>query len=140
TATCTGRKRRLSEPDGGVMAWGEAVDLPEVRRMTEAFLDRAGFTGVGGLEVIRSGGRAWFVEFNPRLESIHSLATAAGVDTVALAFEDLALGRRPVAPPRQRPAAAWIGSAWLSRIRRQPGAWVHLLRDRFRFGRRRDGV
>lgn len=135
TAVCTGRKRRAASGQGGVMAWGEAVDLPDVAESAAAFLDASGFVGLGGLEVIRSRGRAWFVEFNPRLESIHFLAAAAGVDTVVLAYQDLALDQRPVAPLRTGPVAAWIGAAWLDRIRTDPDGWRLALEERRRFQR-----
>ncbi|CAN5884522.1 hypothetical protein BH23ACT2_BH23ACT2_24970 [soil metagenome] len=133
TTTATGRKRRQAGRDGGVMAWGEAVDLPDVRAATERFLDRSGFTGLGGIEFIRTDGRLWFVEFNPRLEAIHFLATAAGIDTVALAYQDSALDQRSSVPVHQHPAAAWVGSAWLARLRANPGAWREAVDDRRSF-------
>ncbi len=95
TATCTGRKRRAAEPCGGVMAWGEAVDLADVRDAALRFLDRSGHVGPGGIELIRHEGRLSFVEFNPRLEATHFLGSTAGVDIVRLTYEDLATGQRP---------------------------------------------
>ena len=88
TAVCTGRKRRQASPDGGVMVWGEAAELPDVRDAALRFLDVSGFRGVGGIELIRAGGRLWFIEFNPRLEAIHFLAARAGVDLVALDYRE----------------------------------------------------
>lgn len=116
TAICTGRKRRQSGPEGGVMVWGETTPLPDVRDAAIRFLDESGFTGLGGIEFIRSGSRPWFIEFNPRLEAIHFLAASAGVDTVRMAYEDLGLGRVPGAEVEQGHATAWIGSAWLQRM------------------------
>ena len=139
TAVCTGRKRRASARTGGVMAWGEAVDLPDVRAAAERFLDASGHTGPGGLEVIRHDGRLWFVEFNPRLEAIHFLGTAAGIDTVRLTYEDLS-GAAPSTVPGQRPASAWIGSAWLNRVRADPAAVREALAARWEFARSDNAV
>ena len=117
TVVCTGRKRRQSSPDGGVMLWGEATPLPDVVVGACTFLDASGFTGLGGIEFIRTPDGLHFIEFNPRLEAIHFVASEAGVDTVAMAFEEMAFDRNPHTVPRQHPAAAWVGSAWLERIR-----------------------
>lgn len=135
TAVVTGRKRRQATPDGGVMVWGHTVDLPDVRAAAERFLDASGFTGVGGIEVIRSGGRAWFIEFNPRVEAIHFLAIRAGVDLLGLLYDDLALGRPPRAPSPSGPAAAWVGSAALARARSGSGGVRVVLADRWAFQR-----
>ena len=133
TAICTGRKRRQSGADGGVMVWGEAVPLPDVAEAAVRYLDSSGFTGLGGIEFIRDRGRLRFIEFNPRLEAIHFLAKGAGVDMVPLAFDDLVGAGPPARIPRQRYAAAWVGSAWLGRFLDDPRARRLLLRDRLRF-------
>lgn len=135
TVVCTGRKRRQSSPEGGVMAWGEAIELPDVAEHAEAFLEASGYRGLGGIELIRRGEELSFVEFNPRLEAIHFLAAAAGVDTVLMEYEELALGTSPPWSPVQHPAAAWLGSAWLSRLRTDTAAWRAVLRDRVEFQR-----
>lgn len=132
---CTGRKVRQSSPEGGVMAWGIAEDLPDVREDAIRFLEGIGFTGLGGIEFIREGGRLRFVEFNPRLEAIHFLATRAGLDTVTLAYEESAYGSSSRRPFTQTAAAAWIGSAWLERVKNDRRSWWTLIRDRIRFAR-----
>jgi len=134
TEICTGRKRRASEPQGGVMAWGEAIELADVKDAAERFLDASGHTGPGGIELIRHNGRLWFVEFNPRMEAIHFLANAAGIDTARLTYQDLAGVLAPELPT-QRPAAAWVGSAWLNRVRVDPKSLPTALADRWKFGR-----
>ena len=116
TAVCTGRKRRQSAAEGGVMIWGETVPLPGVRDGALRFLDASGFTGLGGIEFIRSQGRSWFIEFNPRLEAIHFLAARSGIDTVRMAYRDLALGAPNHDVPEQKHATAWMGGAWLQRL------------------------
>lgn len=135
TAVCTGRKRRQAGPDGGVMAWGEAVDLPDVRQAALDFLDTSAFRGVGGIEFIRADGRLWFIEFNPRLEAIHFLASKAGLDTVQMAYRDAALDVRPEHIVAQRPATAWVGSAWAERLMSDPKEWRVALSDRMAFAR-----
>lgn len=136
TAVCTGRKRRQSAPDGGVMAWGEAVDLPDVADAATEFMDSTGFTGTGGIEFVRTEVGLEFIEFNPRLEAIHFLAAAAGIDVVRLSYDDIGLDRRPTAAPTQHDAAAWIGSAWLERLRSRPADLPLMIKDRLRFARR----
>lgn len=135
TAVCTGRKRRQAGADGGVMAWGEAVDLPDVRQAAIDYLDASEFRGVGGIEFIRADGKLWFIEFNPRLEAIHFLASKAGLDTVQMAYRDVALGVLPQRVPTQGPATAWVGSAWAERLMTAPGEWRVALRDRVAFAR-----
>lgn len=135
TVVCTGRKRRQSHPEGGVMVWGEAVDLPDLREASVAFLDESRFTGLGGIEFIRQGSELWFVEFNPRLEAIHFLATAAGVDTVALAYEDHAGARMTAAESTQHEAGAWLGTAWLQRVLADPSYRLAAITDRVALAR-----
>ena len=135
TAVCTGRKRRQAAPDGGVMVWGESTELADVRAHAERFLDESGFTGLGGIEFIRSGSTAWFIEFNPRLEAIHFLATSSGVDTVRMEYRDLALGEVPTVVAPQHRATAWVGSAWLTRLSSDWSTWPSALADRWAFAR-----
>lgn len=135
TAVCTGRKRRQSGPAGGVMVWGEATYLPDVEEQALRFVDQSGFTGMGGIEFIRTPDGLSFIEFNPRLEAIHFLGTAAGLDMVSMAYEELTGGGTPQAIPAQLSAAAWLGSAWLERIRSDPAYRVSALRDRLAYAR-----
>lgn len=135
TAVCTGRKRRQSSPDGGVMAWGETAALPDVETGALRFLNESGFTGLGGIEFIHTQGHLWFIEFNPRLEAIHFLASAAGMDTVVMEFRDLAFGAVPESVSEQLPAAAWVGSAWLNRLLANPKDWTVAILDRIKFAR-----
>jgi predicted ATP-grasp superfamily ATP-dependent carboligase len=135
TAICTGRKRRQSAAEGGVMAWGETTDASDVADAARRFLDRTGFTGFGGIELIRQADDLWFVEFNPRLEAIHFLAARAGVDTVPMGFWDLVGRSRPPPTTPRRRAAAWVGSAWLARLRSDGPGRRDVLLDRWRFAR-----
>lgn len=135
TVVCTGRKRRQAGAGGGVMAWGEAVDLPDVRQAAIDYLDASGFRGVGGIEFIRADGTLWFIEFNPRLEAIHFLASRAGLDTVQMAYRDAALDVRPGRVVAQGPATAWVGSAWAERLMTDPKGWRVALSDRVAFAR-----
>ncbi len=133
TVACTGRKRRQSASGGGVMVWGEAADLPVVQANALRFLDVSGFTGLGGIEFISSADRQWFIEFNPRLEAIHFLAARAGIDTVLMAYQEMAMGELPVNIPKQHDAVAWVGSAGLQRLAGAPSDLRILLRDWWRF-------
>lgn len=115
-SVCTGRKRRQSHPEGGVMVWGQTAQLPDVRKAAHQFLKHSGFVGLGGLEFIRVDGGLHFIEFNPRLEAIHFLAAAAGHPTVVYEFERLAGLSTNRRIPDQLEAAAWVGGAAVQRI------------------------
>jgi predicted ATP-grasp superfamily ATP-dependent carboligase len=132
TLVCTGRKLRQSTRSGGVMAWGETVDLPEVRRLTSQFVEASGFEGVGGAEFIRADGQCWFIEFNPRAEAIHFLADKAGLPLLWFLHQDL-IGE-PIPPAEQQErVAGWVGAAWLERLRRHPADLRLYARDRRAF-------
>ncbi|WP_421121332.1 hypothetical protein ACE2AJ_08315 [Aquihabitans daechungensis] len=124
--TWTGRKRRSSSPQGGVLAWGETVDLPDVDAAVRAFAATVGYRSIGGIELLRSGDDLWFIEFNPRLEAFQRLGAISGFDAPALAAAEW-LGR-PLPPDRRSGSAAmWVGAAWSERLghdRRGPGLFV----------------
>lgn len=124
----TGRKRRIADPAGGVMVAGETTDLPDVAEAAAAFCEEVGFVGVGGVEFIRSDGKLWFIECNPRLEAIHFLAAASGLDTAAMEFAYLA-GRTPP-PATHSPTRGWVGSAAMTRLSVEPSAVTKLFGDR----------
>jgi len=109
------------------MVWGESWPIPEASRIAQAFVEASDFHGLGGLELKRVGDRRFFIEFNPRLEAIHFLASRAGIDTVRMAYEDLALDRAPEPAPQGR-ATAWLGNAWVERLARTRD-WRTALRD-----------
>lgn len=132
TVACTGRKRRQDGPEGGVMVWGESLEIPEARRIAERFVAATGFRGLGGLEVKRDGERRYFIEFNPRLEAIHFLARRSGLDTVRMVYEELSLGSHPGELEGQGRASAWLGNAWLARLVRT-GDWRLAVSDVGRF-------
>ncbi len=134
TEICTGRKLEQSGRRGGVMAMGESTVLPDVADAARRFVDETGFVGLGGLEVIRSAGSLRFIEFNPRLEAIHFLASRAGVDTVAMEYLDL-LGRAVPRSEPQVPSTGWVGSAWVQRLVDDRSSWRDALRARARFAR-----
>ena len=71
---CTSRKLRQSPPQAGIMATGHAVEIPELRRQCAAFLDRANYYGLGGIEFKRSGHKLVYIETNARLGAFHGLA------------------------------------------------------------------
>jgi predicted ATP-grasp superfamily ATP-dependent carboligase len=113
--TWTGRKRRSSSPEGGVLAWGEAVDLPDVDADILASASTLAYSSIGGIELLRAGDDLWFIEFNPRLEAFHRLGAISGFDAPALVAGEW-LGRSPAPQVRPRRAAMWVGAAWSERI------------------------
>lgn len=136
---CTGRKRRESHADGGVMVWGVAESIPEIERAARAFLDETGVMGPGGLEFIFDGSGWKFIEFNPRLEAVQFLAEAAGHNTVVYEHRRLAGADAVEELAPQRPAAAWVGSAALLRAQAD-GSPMTVLRDRVAFALQKNRV
>lgn len=131
-ASWTGRKARSSSVRGGVLAYGESVVLPDVDYAVRRFAEVSDFEGVGGIEMLRSGGHLWFIEFNPRLEAFHKLASLGGFDGAGLIVREW-LGRPTdsdmVAEPL--PAALLVWGAWWDRLKEDPrcvGALLHDLR------------
>ena len=101
----TGRKLRQSKPGAGIMAVGEALDVPEVRAMTERLLEEADARGVMCPEFKRDrvDGRYYFIEWNPRPAYFQSLGWKAGFDLAWLAWCDHA---DPARLPLRFPEAA----------------------------------
>lgn len=132
---CTGRKRRQSNPDGGVLLWGDAMDLPDVAKATTQFLEAAEYRGLGGAEFIRARGQLWFVEFNPRPEAFHFVAARAGLDTIQMAYREMVLQEDPELPVVTYPAAVWMGTGWMARLVNRPSDWRLAVKDRVAFGR-----
>jgi len=114
------------------MAFGATADLPDVRAAATRFLDAAGHTGPGGVEFIRKDDGLWFIEFNPRLEAIHFLAAAAGMNFVQTSYLD-AIGEPSGAAMSQTDALGWVGTAWIQRVRDNPRELRTWVRDSWAF-------
>jgi D-aspartate ligase len=84
------RKLRQSEPGAGVMAVGQAVDVPQVREMTRRLARAAGMRGVlcSEFKLDPSDGKHYFIEWNPRPAYFQSLGWKAGFDLAWLAWCD----------------------------------------------------
>lgn len=84
------RKLRQSEPGAGVMAVGQAVDVPQVREMTRRLARAAGMRGVlcSEFKLDPSDGKYYFIEWNPRPAYFQSLGWKAGFDLAWLAWCD----------------------------------------------------
>ena len=89
---CTGRKLLQTPAGAGVMAIGEALWLPEVAELSEAFLKGIDYRGLGGIEYKCSGGRHYFIEVSTRQEGFQPLAHKEGVDLAWYAYADMAFG------------------------------------------------
>ncbi len=90
---CTGIKIRQMPPGTGIMASGQACNLPHVAEISDAFLERIDYRGLGGIEYKRCGGKSYFIEMSVRPEGFQALAVKAGVDLPWLAYSDMALGQ-----------------------------------------------
>ena len=75
------RKVRQYPPGFGVTAFGMTADVPELRRMTEGFLNATQYRGLISMEFKRSQDRKWYyIEMNPRLPYYHRLMLDAGLN------------------------------------------------------------
>jgi predicted ATP-grasp superfamily ATP-dependent carboligase/L-amino acid N-acyltransferase YncA len=89
---CTAKKLRQCPPNAGIMASGQAIDLPELRELCAMFLNKIDYQGLGGTEFKRSGSRLKYIETSARPEAIHGLSRKAGIDLVWVAYCDYCLG------------------------------------------------
>jgi predicted ATP-grasp superfamily ATP-dependent carboligase len=106
------RKLRQSEPGAGVMAVGQAVDVPQVREMTRRLARAAGMRGVlcSEFKLDSSDGKYYFIEWNPRPAYFQSLGWKAGFDLAWLAWCDHADPVHLEHPP----AVETIGHYWVN--------------------------
>jgi predicted ATP-grasp superfamily ATP-dependent carboligase len=86
----TARKLRQTQPGAGVMAVGEATDVPQVREMTQRLADSLDLRGVLSTEfkLDAADGRFYFIEWNPRPAYFQSLGWKSGFDLAWLAYCD----------------------------------------------------
>ncbi len=102
---CTGQKFRQIPPEIGVMASGQATQLPHVAQMSQAFLKQVDYRGLGGIEYKRHNNMSYFIEMSVRPECFHALAIKAGIDLPWLAYSDMALGHSGQSPKTQKKAS-----------------------------------
>jgi D-aspartate ligase len=105
TSACyllSARKLRQDPPGAGVMAVGQAVDVPAVRHMTERLSDALGIAGVLSTEfkLDPHEGRFYFIEWNPRPAYFQSIGIQAQFDLPYLAYCDHAEPQRIAGAPR----------------------------------------
>jgi len=87
---------RIWPPDQGISCFARTVrpDL-ELEGRVRALVAALGWSGVFGLQFLRVDGRAYAIDFNPRVYGSLALAVAAGHNLPAI-WVELLLGRRPV--------------------------------------------
>ncbi len=96
----TSRYRRTWPPEGGEVAFSEAVQTPPgLREAVEALLTQLGWQGLFELEMIRrADGSFAAIDLNPRLYGSLALATAAGAALPAIWCEWLLTGHATPPP------------------------------------------
>jgi len=96
------RKLRQSAPGAGVMAVGQALDVPQVREMTRLLAEKLDLRGVICTEFkfSRRDRKYYFIEWNPRPAYFQSLGWKAGFDLAYLAYCDHVWPERLAAGPR----------------------------------------
>ena len=86
---------RIWPPEIGYSSFAEAVPPNAALEAAAADLvGRLGWSGIFQVQLLRSGDRRYFIDFNPRPYGSLGLAHAAG-SNLAAAWADLALGRTP---------------------------------------------
>lgn len=86
----TGSKIIQTTPGAGVMAVGRAMDLPQVRHMTEKLIAVLNYQGIIGVEYKFSGTRNsyYFIEISPRTALYNTLSIGAGLNLPVVAYLD----------------------------------------------------
>ena len=86
---------RIWPTDAGITAFAVTVAPNAAReRALARFLGEIGWSGVFSLQFLLAEGRAYPIDFNPRIYGSISLAIAAGLNLPAI-WTDLLLGREP---------------------------------------------
>ena len=91
---CTGRKIRQTPPGAGYMASGCSELLPTIKNISDSFLEKINFKGIGDLEYKLYNGNIYYIELNLRASGILALSRKAGINLSMIAYNDLALGKQ----------------------------------------------
>lgn len=129
---CSGHKIRQIPPGVGSMASGQAVLLPHIVEMSNAFLEKIDYRGLGGIEYKRYRDKSYFIEMSVRPEGFHILAIKAGVDLPWLAYSDMAFGKINRERISQKEAYYITTDAYVSLWRRYRKQ-IPVLREMFTF-------
>jgi len=90
----TGRKIRQMPPGAGYMASGCSELLPTIKNISDAFLEKINFKGIGGLEYKLYNGSVYYIELNLRAAGFLTLSRKAGIDLSIIAYNDLVFGKQ----------------------------------------------
>ena len=91
-ASIMGRRPRQHPMDfGHASTFAELVNIPEIKAISEKFLNIIDYYGIGEVEFMQDArdGKYKFLELNPRIWGWHTLAIAAGVDLPYLLYQDM---------------------------------------------------
>lgn len=111
---CTGRKIRQVPPGVGSMAAGKAERLAHVAGMSNDFLKKIDYRGLGGIEYKRYQNKNYFIEMSVRPEGFHQLSIKACLNLPWLAYQDMALNNMPRDEIKQCDAYYLKGSAYIT--------------------------
>ena len=101
TSIMARRSRQHPMDFGQATTFAEIVNIPEMRELSEKFLNLIGYYGIGEIEFMKDpqDGKYKLLELNPRIWGWHSLAIAAGVDFPYLLYQDMIGEKIKVQPP-----------------------------------------
>jgi D-aspartate ligase len=91
-ASITARRARQHPMDfGHASTFAELVDIPELRKIAEHFLDLINYYGFAEVEFMQDprDGNYKLIEVNPRVWGWHTIAIASGVDLPYLLYRDM---------------------------------------------------
>jgi len=85
------RARQHPMDFGHASTFAELVDIPELRNISEKFLNLIGFYGIAEVEFMEDprDGKYKLIEVNPRVWGWHTLAIGAGVDLPYFLYQDM---------------------------------------------------
>lgn len=90
-ASIMARRTRQHPMDfGHASTYAELVTIPDMKEISEKFLNLIGYYGIGEVEFMQDprDGKYKLIEVNPRIWGWHTLAIAAGVDLPYLLYQD----------------------------------------------------
>ncbi len=91
-ASIMARRTRQHPMDfGHASTFAELVEIPEMKQISERFLNLISYYGIGEVEFMHDprDGKYKLIELNPRIWGWHTLAIAAGVDLPYILYQDM---------------------------------------------------
>lgn len=116
-----GIKTLQNPPSRGVMAKGKSVYHREISERSRNFLEKIGYTGIGGIEYKHYRGNYYFIEMSTRPEGFYLIAETSDVPVSFASFTDLSGCAAPPAPSLQKDGITYMDLFSVFAARRMQG-------------------